>query len=72
METIIISEIVSRIFSNEAPSNIIMCGIVIYILYMLKGFRKDIKTLNSDVNLIKVHLGISNVIELSSKENKKK
>lgn len=70
MNDLILSELVSAVLSNEAPSSVILCCIVIYILVMLKGFRKDIKDLTLDVHLIKDKMGInSNVIELSS--NKK-
>jgi len=70
MEELILGKLVSMVFSNESPSNIILCCVVIYILVMLKGFRKDLQKLTLDVHLIKNNLGkIDNVIELPS--NKK-
>lgn len=59
--------------SGETPSNIILCGIVAYILYMLKGFKRDVKNIHEDLIEIKIQLGIkSNVVKLpDNKESSK-
>ena len=66
----ILSKLVSSLMNNESPSGLVMSSIVAYILYAMKGFRKDVKELRDDVKIIKAHLigAKSNVIELPSNE----
>ena len=71
METILINELLQMMMKNEAPSSVILCGIVIYILVAFRGHRKDMKHMAGDVDLIKKRLGITNVVELRNNEKSK-
>lgn len=79
MEQVLISELFSRMFSNEAPSTVILCGVCIYILKMGIQSKRDISRLQRDVdhmskslNIMVKHMGLDNVIELPSNNKSNK
>ena len=73
METLLINELLQAMMKNEAPSSVILCGIVAYILYSFKGHKKEMKHMAQDVDLIKNHLGITtNVVQLPNNHESKK
>ena len=72
MEEIIVSKLISQLLSNETPSNWVLTAFVAYMLWMFKQHKKQVKSIGDDVELIKKHLGITNVIELPSNPKSKK
>lgn len=72
MEEFLLSELMQSLAGNETPSGVILCGVAIYIMTMIKKQRRDIKQIATDLDIIKRHLGITNVIELPNNTKSKK